>query len=104
MRRRPPQQLSPDVAIRLAPKWGTSMVWPGPIHEHLDHLVETAVEEGEGEGLSRTELVAALIYAASRDGAELRKVLQTYRRARAGDLLSAKDNVVLLHGHGPGRR
>jgi len=80
------------------------MVWPGPIHEHLDRLVDAAVEDGEAEGLSRTELVAALIYAAPTSGADLRGLLERYRRARAGDLLPTQGKLVVLHGHGPGRR
>ena len=104
MRRRQHREVPATEPIRACPKWATSMVWHGPIHEHLDRLVAAAVDDGESDGLSRAELAAALVYTAPTDGSELRRRLEKYRRGKAGDLLPAPENVVVLRSHGPGRR
>ena len=81
------------------------MNWPGPVHEHLDRLKEIAIEDGaEGDGLGRTEILAALVYAAPRTGAELRALLERYRRGLAKDLIAVENNVVAFRVHPPGRR
>jgi hypothetical protein len=96
--------VSPNDIVRDAPKKTTSMSWPWPVDELLDRLVDLAVLAGDSSGLSRGELLAALIHAAPREGRLLKDILEAYRLSRAGELLPTDKDVVPLHPHGPGRR
>lgn len=88
---------------------GTSFVLPAAIHERLDWLVDAAVRAGEDRRLSRTEVVAALVATAPKDGEALRQSLQAYRTATVRELLveahaEVGDNVVALTARKPGPR
>lgn len=94
----------PERLVKLCGRKPTSMVWPGPVHEHLDHLVRVAISDGENDALSRAELAAALIWSAPTDAKRLSALLKKYRKAKAGDRLPNDGNVVHIHSHSPGRR
>jgi hypothetical protein len=102
MARRPPTPVDPTTLVRDCPRRTTSMSWPGPVHEHLDHLCQEAINDGEAETLSRAEMAAALVWSATRAG--LVDGLRAYRLAKVGDRLQAVGNVVQIHAHQPGRR
>jgi hypothetical protein len=103
------RELPLDVLARETERSGTSFVLPAAIHERLDWLVDAAVRAGEDRRLSRTEVVAALVATASKDGEALRESLQAYRTATVRELLveghaDVGDNVVALTARRPGPR
>jgi len=96
-----------DARVRDTPRRSTSFVWPSAVSERLDWLVETAIESGEDRRLSRTDLLCALIVAASADGIVLRQSLEQFRLARVRDLVvgdRAAENVVSITERRPGPR
>lgn len=101
------RELPLDARVRDTERSATSFVWPSAVSERLDWLIDTAIDAGEDRRLSRTDLVCALIVAASSNGAELRAALERYRQARVRDLLvsdAGAENVVSLASRKPGPR
>jgi len=82
---------------RAAVKKATTFSLPSHIHNRLDALVSLAINAGESDGLTRSELLAALIFAASNDGNKLCELLVRYRR----DEQTLPENVVPI---GRGRK
>jgi len=79
---------------------------PIPISERVETLAERLYREGHGR-VPRKELVAALLYAAPTDPAELAALLKTYRTASVRDALVGEppsDNVVSFPRRAPGPR
>jgi hypothetical protein len=77
----------------------------------LDALVRLAIDAGEQDSLTRSEMIAALVLVAPADGEQLATLLRTYRKAKVGDALvganasgSDDSNVVTLTDRKPGRR
>ena len=84
---------------------GASVTWPLPLDVHVDHLVEQV--EAAHERTTRRELVAAVVYAAPRDGRQLSKLLKRYRAATVADVAAGADvggDVAVYQTHGPGPR
>lgn len=84
---------------------GASVTWPLPLDAHVDHLVE--VVEAAHERTTRRELIAAIVYAAPKDGRQLSKILKNYRAATVADLTPATDvggNAATYQTHKPGPR
>lgn len=110
MSRKFPRDVPHGEPLRTCERWNTSLSWPCPIDGRLDGLVRLAIEAGEGESLTRAELLAALVLAAEPDGDGLVNVLRTYRRAKAGDAVlpsggdQADGNVIRFGARKPGRR
>jgi hypothetical protein len=97
------RQISAFERIVESERWMTSLTLPGPIHQHLDNLIETAAKQGAG-AVSRQEIIAALICDAPADGPGIKKCLEKYRQAEARDLIRPVKGVVIVRSHGPGRR
>ncbi len=97
-----------DEIIRRCEKWQTNVSWPAPIDHRLDDLVRLAVEAGEPAGLSRSELLTALVFDADADGEELSRLLRRYRTAQVKDLVVSEHDkgadVIELATRRPGRR
>jgi len=77
----------------------------------LDSLVRAAVEAGEGDGLSRAEMLSALVLAAEANGETLGQLLRAYRVAKVraaivspGQSPGTEENVITLPTRKPGRR
>jgi hypothetical protein len=72
--------------------------------------VDLAIDAGEQDSLSRSEVLAALVLAARADGEDLVGLLRTYRKATVGQSVvrgadEPKDgNVITLEERRPGRR
>jgi hypothetical protein len=96
------RQIAPDEKLRECEVWQTNIRWPVPVDARLNALIELA--EDEGESLSRSDLVAALVCAAPASGAELAKLVKSYRTKRARDIAIGEAEVVDLPLRKPGRR
>jgi hypothetical protein len=96
------REIAPDEKLRECEVWQTNIRWPVPVDTRLNALIELA--EDEGESLTRSDLVAALVCAAPTSGAELGKLLKSYRTKRAGDIAIGEAEVVPLPVRKPGRR
>ncbi len=100
--------VDPEALLRDCERWPTNIVWPAPIDERLRTLVEAAVSVGENPSLSRSELLAALVFGATNDGLELSALLRRYRTAKARDTLplpvDTAGQVISLSARRPGRR
>ena len=104
---RPRRAIPLDGKIRHAEKWQTNVSWPAPIDERLSDLVDLAVEAGESDTLSRSEILAALVFAAEPSGLLLREQLSSFRTADVREaLIRPPDgpNVIELRVRRPGRR
>jgi len=110
MPRKRPRQIRHNEVVRECEKWPTSVMWPAPIDKRLSALVDLAIEAGEPDTLSRSELLAALVLAAPTQGETLSTLLRTYRKAKAGqavvssDVHAGRNNVITLEARRPGRR
>jgi hypothetical protein len=110
MPRKHPREIPHAEIVRHCEKWPTNIMWPAPIDMRLSSLVDLAVEAGEPDALSRSELLAALVLAAPADGEKLESLLRAYRKAKVGQAAIRKNdespgtNVITLEGRRPGRR
>jgi hypothetical protein len=110
MPRKYPREISHADVIRQCEKWPTNIMWPAPIDKRLSGLVDLAIDEGEQDSLSRSELLAALVLAATTDGEKLVALLRTYRKATVGQSVVRRaneprgGNVITLDERRPGRR
>jgi len=110
MAKRTSRSISPDERGRRGERWSTSISWPAAVDERLRALTEEAVEAGEADTLARNEVLAALVCAAPSSGAELRTILEDYRRALVAEIQIAsaestsEEGVIYLRERKPGRR
>lgn len=97
-------RIDPSERIRDCETKGAAVVWPLPVDNLLDDLVNLA--DAAGMPTTRKELTAAIVLAAPRDGEKLAKLLLAYRRAKAGDLIEppAGENVLQFQVRKPGPR
>jgi hypothetical protein len=96
------REIAPDEKLRECEVWQTNIRWPVPVDARLNALMELA--EDEGESLTRSDLVAALVCAAPASGAELAKLVKSYRIQRVRDISIGEAEVVPLPVRRPGRR
>jgi hypothetical protein len=111
MPRKHPGKIAGSDILRHCERWPTNVVWPAPIDMRLSALVQLAIDAGEQDSLSRSELIAALVLAAPADGARLHETLLAYRTAKAADAriggkrtVTRDPNVIVLEERKPGRR
>jgi len=108
MPRKHPRDIHHSEVIRECEKWPTNIIWPAPIDVRLNALVDRAIQAGEPDTLSRSELLAALVLAAPSEGEELTTILRTYRKAKVAQCMTAgstsNGNVITLEARRPGRR
>jgi hypothetical protein len=104
---KPRREISLNDDIRYTEKWTTSISWAAPIDNRLRALVELAIQAGEPDNLSRSEVLAALVLAAAPSGLDLREKLSTLRteKVRATLVVPPRggDKVVTLESRRPGR-
>ena len=110
MPRKHPREIPHAEVIRKCERWATNVMWPAPIDQRLSGLVDLAIDEGEQDTLSRSELLAALVLAAPSDGESLVALLRKYRKALVGQsvIRHAREpkggTVISLGERRPGRR
>src|SRR2546423_13807018 len=103
-----PRQLNFDLDARLLEQreQNLGVLVPIPLSERLERLTELLYHDGHGH-VSRKELVAALLFAATEDPGELAQCLAAYRRARVRNALvggAPTENVVSFPRRRPGPR
>lgn len=79
--------------------------WPEAVDQVVDRMVEAA--NNAGANTTRRELVAAVMVAQERDGANLLNLLVDYRTITVGQALHRDSNdgdIIDLPRSGPGRR
>jgi hypothetical protein len=80
---------------------------PIPLSERIEALAELLYRDGYGR-VSRKEVVAAILHAATDEVDELAELLRRYRNARVRDALidepSPAENVVTFPNRSPGPR
>ena len=97
---------NPDDRLVEVRERNLGVLVPIPLSERVEALTERLYLEGHGR-VSRKELIAALLYAAAEDTAELAAILKDYRTARVRDALVGWDtstNVVSFPRRAPGPR
>jgi hypothetical protein len=109
MPRKHPRPVPLDDVVRTVERWNSSLSWPAPIDERLNALLKLAVDAGESDALTRSELLAAFVLATPADGERLVELLRLYRRATVRETLVRKPadndaNVIMLSQRHPGRR
>lgn len=109
MPRRHRREISLTEVVRQCERWPTNVVWPAPIDERLNGLLDLAVEAGEADSLTRSELIAALVLAAPADGDKLAALLRGYRKAKVCDAVikapgQSEGRIITLRDRKPGRR
>jgi DNA-binding response OmpR family regulator len=72
----------------------TSVKWPDPVDDRLEVLL--ALLKAEGEQVSRSQLLAALVARAPLDGGALAETVRTYRRQMPQEFTQATAAVVDL--------
>ena len=80
----------------------TLVSWPASVDDRLDLLVRAAT--AAGESVSRAQLLAALVAAASQEPEQLSRVIRQYRATDSGSFVSAHRRVGLPAIRRPGRR
>jgi hypothetical protein len=110
MPRKHPREISHAEVIRKCERWATNVMWPAPIDQRLSGLVDLAIDEGEQDTLSRSEMLAALVLSAPGDGEGLVALLRNYRKATVGHSVIRRAHepeggtVISLGERRPGRR
>lgn len=99
---KPPQRLARALRIANCPTVQTSVLWPYPVDLRLSDLVDLAIRQLGGE-ISRSDLVAALVAAASTDPEALATVVMRYRAATVAQV-SLRKGPVVVQNRRPGRR
>ena len=69
--------------ISQIPKRTTSVQWPSAVDAQLNHLVSLAKEEGER--VSRSEILAALVADVTIDGHGIGEMVRAYRKSNLAD-------------------
>ena len=97
-------ELDPATPMRLVPKRQVTFSFALPLDERVDRLVELADEAGAST--SRAELLASLVLAAPETADALAHLVQSLRRAKAGDAAVGGDldGVLAVRRHQPGPR
>jgi len=80
-----------------------------PVDQRLSALVRRAIDAGESDSLTRSELLAALVLHAPDDGEALHQIIRRYRKAQVRDAVVTDGeapvaDLVLLEERKPGRR
>ena len=87
--------------IEKCPSVQTSVWWPIPVDLRLNTLVDRQAANG-GE-VTRSQLLAALVAAASADSEELETLVRSYRKSTAGAVVIGRGDIVPAKRR-PGRR
>ncbi len=97
-------ELDPATPLRLVRRRQVTFSFALPLDERVDRLVELADEAGAST--SRAELLAGLVLAAPETAEELSQLVQSLRRAKAGDAAVGGDldGVLAVRRHQPGPR
>lgn len=72
--------------IERCPPIQTNVMWPVPVDQRLNELIERLADAGEGD-TTRSRLLAALVAGAPTDLDELRKLLRKYGQLTAGKVV-----------------
>jgi hypothetical protein len=88
--------------VERCPIVQTSVLWPLPVDQRLNELVDRVAHAIGGE-VSRSHLLAALVAATDADASALSHLLAKYRQLTAGDVVLQPGKIVVA-ARTPGRR
>jgi hypothetical protein len=89
--------------IERCPAVQTNVMWPVPVDQRLNELLDRLARSGEAT-TSRSRLLAALVASAPSDAAQLATLLQEYGRLTAGKVVLQPAGPIEAHSRRPGRR
>lgn len=89
--------------VELCPAVQTNVLWPVPVDQRLNELLDRLAEAGEGE-ITRSRLLAALVAGAPTDPDTLKRVLSAYGRLTAGKVVLQPTGPINPPIRRPGRR
>lgn len=89
--------------IERCPPVQTNVMWPVPVDQRLNELIDRLAGAGEGD-TTRSRLLAALVAGAPTDADELRKMLSRYGQLTAGKVVLQPKGPIDLPVRRPGRR
>lgn len=89
--------------IERCPPVQTNVLWPAPVDQRLNELIDRLVSAGGGD-TTRSCLLAALVAGAPSDPAVLREMLNTYRQLTAGKVVLQPRGPIDLPVRRSGRR
>jgi hypothetical protein len=92
---RPETPFDQGLRIRGLGKRGTFLTWEPPIDHRAKDLVRLVRDEG-AENTTKSELVAALVLAATENPEELSRLLRKYRKAKVADAQVRGGQIVSL--------
>lgn len=81
----------------------TNVMWPVPVDQRLNELIDRVADAGEGD-TTRSRLLAALVAGAPTDADELREMLSTYGQLTAGKVVLQRKGPIDMPVRRPGRR
>lgn len=89
--------------IERCPAVQTNVMWPVPVDQRLNELLDRLA--GSGEAMTtRSRLLAALVASAPSDAGELAILLQRYGRLTAGKVVLQSAGPIEARPRRPGRR
>lgn len=89
--------------IEQCPPVQTNVMWPAPVDQRLNELLDRLAAAGEGD-TTRSRLLAALVAGAPSDPDVLREMLSTYGQLTAGKVVLQPRGPIDLPVRRPGRR
>ena len=97
------QTIDLDALIESCPKVQTNIRWPAPVDLHLNELVDE-LEAVSAGGITRSQLLAALVAQVPVSGPDLEKAMKDYRKLTAGDVVRYAAGDIEHPVRKPGRR
>jgi hypothetical protein len=97
------QAISRTTRIESCPAVQTNVMWPVPVDQRLNELLDRLSGAGDGD-TTRSRLLAALVVGAPSDPDELRDVLRAYGRLTAGKVVLQPTGPIEPRTRRPGRR
>ena len=97
------QPIERATRIERCPPVQTNVMWPVPVDQRLNELIDRLADAGEGD-TTRSRLLAALVAGAPTDTEELRLLLSAYGQLTAGTVVLQPKGPINLPERRPGRR
>lgn len=97
------ESIARTTRIERCPPIQTNVMWPVPVDQRLNELIDRLTDAGEGD-TTRSRLLAALVARAPTDPDALREMLIAYGRLTAGNVVLQPRGPIDLPVRRPGRR
>jgi hypothetical protein len=102
--RRDPNPIPRRTRIERCPALQTNVLWPAPVDQRLNELIERMGDDAAVVDVSRSRLLAALVTSAPTDGQSLEDLIRAYVAKTAGAVVLQPTGPILVSPRRPGRR